>query len=100
MQQGIDSRAMLTVFLARLPRLFLLAVAGAVLGSGLYLLAALDASGNACFVSETEYYIEFEEGRYKARDYYNALHGMKRSGEMKSLAGRWSCWEAAMTGTM
>lgn len=73
MQQGIDSRAMLTVFLARLPRLFLLAVAGAVLGSGLYLMAALDASRNACYVSETEYYIEFEEGRYKARDYYNAF---------------------------
>ena len=73
MQQGIDSRAMLTVFLARLPRLFLLAVAGAVLGSGLYLMVALDASRNACFVSETEYYIEFEEGRYKARDYYNAF---------------------------
>ncbi|MDE6363275.1 MAG: hypothetical protein K2L86_03270 [Lachnospiraceae bacterium] len=73
MQQGIDSRAMLTVFLTKLPKLFFLAVAGAVLGSGLYLLIALEASKNACYVSETEYYIEFDEKRYNARDYYNAF---------------------------
>ena len=73
MQQGVDSRAMLTVFLTKLPKLFLVAVAGAVLGSGLYLLIALNASRNACYVSETEYYIEFDEERYKARDYYNAF---------------------------
>ena len=73
MQQGVDSRAMLTVFLTKLPKLFLVAVAGPVLGSGLYLLIALYASRNACYVSETEYYIEFDEERYKARDYYNAF---------------------------
>ena len=73
MQQGVDSRAMLTVFLTNMPRLFLLAVAGAMMGSGLSLITALIASQNACYVSETKYYIEFDEERYKARDYYNAF---------------------------
>lgn len=73
MQQGIDSRAMLAVFVTKLPRLLLMAVAGAVLGSGLYLMAALSRAQDLCYVSETEYYIQFAEGRYEARDHYNAF---------------------------
>lgn len=71
MQQGIDSKAVLATYLTRLPVLFLLAVAGAVLGSGLHLLIALAEAREAAYISETEYYISFAEGRYEARDYYN-----------------------------
>lgn len=71
MQQGVDSRALFAVFIRNLPSLFLLAVAGAVLGSGLNLLVALVQSRDPVYVSETEYYIEFAEGRYEARDWYN-----------------------------
>ncbi len=71
MQQSIDSKAVLATYLTRLPVLFLLAVAGAVLGSGLHLLMALAAAREPVYVSETEYYIAFAEGRYEARDWYN-----------------------------
>lgn len=71
MQQGIDSKAVLATYLTRLPALLLLAVAGAVLGSGLHLLMALAAAREPVYVSETEYYIAFAEGRYEARDWYN-----------------------------
>lgn len=67
--QGIDSRAMLATYITRLPVLFLLAAAGAVLGSGLNLLIALTAAREPVYVSETEYYISFT--RYDARDVYN-----------------------------
>ncbi|MDE7322983.1 MAG: hypothetical protein K2N73_09730 [Lachnospiraceae bacterium] len=69
MQQGIDSKAVFATYLTRLPVLILLAVAGAVLGSGLHLLIALAAARDPVYVSETEYYISFAEGRYA--DYYN-----------------------------
>lgn len=70
-QQGVDSRALLATLIRRLPELLILAAAGAVIASGIYLLVALVASRDAMYVSETEYYIEFAEGRYEARDYYN-----------------------------
>ncbi|MCD8038339.1 MAG: hypothetical protein LUE96_04565 [Lachnospiraceae bacterium] len=70
-RQGIDSKALLVTLICGLPRLLLLAAAGAVLGSGFYLAAALYASGNAMLVSETEYYIDFAQGRLEAKDYYN-----------------------------
>ena len=73
MQQGIDSRAMFAVFVTGLPGLLLLAAAGAILGSGLHLAVALSKAQDACYVSETEYYIEFAEGRYEMRDHYNAF---------------------------
>lgn len=71
--QGIDSRAMLATYITKLPLLFLLAVAGAILGSGLNLFMALADASDIVYVSETEYYIDFADGRYEARDYYNAF---------------------------
>lgn len=70
-QQGIDSRAMLAVFITRLPRLLILAVAGAVAGSGLNLLVVLIKAQSRCYVSETEYYVEFDKGQDEARHWYN-----------------------------
>ena len=71
-RQGIDSKALLVTFIKRLPQLLLLALIGAVLGSGLYLAFALYASVNMpSFVAETEYYIDFSDGRIEAKDYYN-----------------------------
>lgn len=70
-QQGIDSRAMLATFMTRLPRLLMLAVAGAVAGSGLNLLVVLVKAQNRCYVSETEYYVEFDKGQDDARHWYN-----------------------------
>lgn len=71
MHQGVDSRAMFATFVRKLPVLLLLAVAGAVLGSGLNLLITLAETRDVIYVSETEYYIAFAEGRYEAKDYYN-----------------------------
>lgn len=71
MQQGIDSRALFATYITKLPGLFLLAVAGAILGSGLNLIVVLVKTQDVCYVSETKYYIDFADGRYEARDYYN-----------------------------
>ncbi len=70
-RQGIDSKALLVTLIRNLPRLLLLAVAGAVLGSGLHLVLVLYQSGTAMFVAETEYYVDFADGRLEAKDYYN-----------------------------
>lgn len=70
-RQGIDSKALLVTFIRKLPQLLLLAVAGAVLGSGLYCIVALYRSSTAMFVVETEYYVDFADGRLEAKDYYN-----------------------------
>lgn len=70
-RQGIDSKALLVTFIRKLPQLLLLAVAGAVFGSGLHLLLTLYASREAVYVQETEYYIDFADGRLEAKDYYN-----------------------------
>lgn len=71
MHQGIDSRAMFATYITKLPGLLILAVTGAILGSGLNLFVVLVKTQEACYVSETEYYIDFADGRYEARDYYN-----------------------------
>lgn len=70
-QEGIDSKALLVCFLQKLPYLLLVGVAGAVLGSGLYLLIAVMTSQGTKYQAETEYYIDFAEGRLEAKDYYN-----------------------------
>lgn len=70
-QEGIDSRALLVCFLQKLPYLLLMGVAGAVLGSGLYLLIAVITSKGPVYQAETEYYIDFADGRLEAKDYYN-----------------------------
>lgn len=70
-QEGIDSKALLVCFLHKLPYLLLMGVAGAVLGSGLYLLITVMTSEGTMYQAETEYYIEFAEGRIDGKDYYN-----------------------------
>lgn len=70
-RQGIDSKALLATMLRKLPQILLMALAGAVLGSGLRCAFVLYQSGKALFVSETEYYIDFADGRLEAKDYYN-----------------------------
>lgn len=72
-QQGVDSRALFAIVVRKLPVLVGLAIAGAVVGSSFYLLIFFIKSRNVTYVSETEYYIEFAEGRYEAKDYYNAF---------------------------
>lgn len=70
-RQGIDSKALLVTFIRKLPQLILLAVTGAVFGSGLNLLIAFYESGEPVYINETEYYIDFAAGRLEAKDYYN-----------------------------
>ena len=72
-RQGIDSKALLVTFIRKLPQIVLFVLAGAILGSGLHCMITLYKSGKAMFVSETEYYIDFSEGRIDAKDYYNAF---------------------------
>lgn len=68
---GIDSRALFATYIIKLPRLLILAVAGAVLGSGLSLIVALLQMQERYYVSETEYYVEFAEGQLEAKHHYN-----------------------------
>lgn len=68
---GIDSRALFATYMIKLPRLLILAVAGAVLGSGLSLIVALLQMHERYYVSETEYYVEFAEGQLEAKHHYN-----------------------------
>lgn len=70
-RQGIDSKALLVTLIRKLPQLLLLAVIGAVLGGGLHLLVVLWGMKDAMFVAETEYYVDFADGRLEAKDYYN-----------------------------
>lgn len=70
-RQGTDSKALLVTFIRALPRLIVIIVAGAVFGSGLHCLITFYRSAKAMFVSETEYYIDFADGRLEAKDYYN-----------------------------
>jgi capsular polysaccharide biosynthesis protein len=72
MNQGVDSKALLTTIITKIPILLVFAVTGAIIGSGLNLVIATVKEKNAKYVSETEYYIEFAPGRYEVRDYYNA----------------------------
>ena len=72
-RQGFDSKALLVTLLRKLPQIILFVVAGAVLGSGLHCMITLYQSRKAMFVSETEYYIDFADGRIEAKDYYNAF---------------------------
>ena len=50
---GIDSRALFATYMITLPRLLILTMAGAVLGSGLSLIVALLQMQERCYVSET-----------------------------------------------
>ena len=72
-QESIDSKALLVCLLYKLPYLLLMGVAGAVLGSGLYLLITVMTSEGIMYQAETEYYIEFAPGRIDGKDYYNDL---------------------------
>ena len=70
-RQGIDSKALLVTLIRKLPQILLIALAGAILGSGLRCVFVLYRSGRAMFVAKTEYYIYFADGRLEAKDYYN-----------------------------
>ena len=70
-REGIDSKALLVCFLQKLPYLLLMGVTGAILGSGLYLLIEVMTSEGIIYQAETEYYIDFADGRLEAKDYYN-----------------------------
>lgn len=68
---GIDSKALFAIYMIKLPRLLILTMAGAVLGSGLSLIVVLLQMQERCYVSETEYYVEFAEGQLEAKHHYN-----------------------------
>lgn len=70
-RQGIDSKALLVTLIRKLPQILLIALTGAILGSGLRCVFVLYQSGKALFAAETEYYIDFADGRLEAKDYYN-----------------------------
>lgn len=70
-REGVDSRALLATMIRKLPFLFALAAAGAILACILHLLTVFISARDAAYVSETEYYIQFAPGRLEAKDYYN-----------------------------
>jgi capsular polysaccharide biosynthesis protein len=72
MKQGIDSKALVTTLIMKLPILLVIAVTGAIVGSGLNLILALYEKSNAKYVSVTNYYIEFSPSVSDAPDYYNS----------------------------
>lgn len=69
--ETVDSKALFVCFIKRIPVLLILTVAGALAGSGLAFLVTWVKLAAPVYISETEYYIEFAEGRLEARDYYN-----------------------------
>lgn len=71
LQDRTDAKACLTSFILRIPYLLIIAVAGALIGSGLYLLIASLSWKTPAYYAETEYYIDFADGRLEAKDYYN-----------------------------
>jgi capsular polysaccharide biosynthesis protein len=71
MNQGVDSKALVATLITKIPILLIIAVTGAIVGSGLNLIIASYERSNAKYVSETKYYIEFAPGVLDAADYYN-----------------------------
>ena len=71
LQEGIDSKAFLLCLLKRIPYMLLIGLTGAIIGSGLYLLIMVISNRTPVYVQETEYYIDFADGRLEAKDYYN-----------------------------
>lgn len=70
--ERIDSKAFLIYLMYKVPYILLWAVTGAIVGSGLYLMLVFVQNREPQYISETNYYIDFAEGRLEARDYYNA----------------------------
>lgn len=70
-QEGMDMKKLFLCLLSKLPYIIVTGVTGALLGSGLYLLIAMIENRVPQYQAETEYYIEFAEGRLEAKDYYN-----------------------------
>ena len=71
LREGIDSKAFLICLLRRIPYMLLIGLTGAIIGSGLYLLIMVISNRTPVYVQETEYYIDFADGRLEAKDYYN-----------------------------
>lgn len=72
-QNRLDSKACLVTLFMKIPQMLMIAVAGALIGSGLYLLIAIIGDRVPQYMSKTEYYIDFADGRLEAADYYNAF---------------------------
>lgn len=72
-REKMDSKACLVTLLQKIPQMLIVGVAGALLGSGLYLLIATIENRVPKYMVETEYYVDFAEGRLEAKDYYNAF---------------------------
>ncbi len=70
-KEGIDSKEYLIRFLFQLKKFILIGVAGAVIGSGLYLIIMLMATRVAVYQSEMEYYIDFAGNQLEGGHYYN-----------------------------
>lgn len=69
MAEMVDSKAYAVTFIQKIPYLILCGIIGAIAGTGVYLLIALNMAKNVTYVCEKEYYIEFTEDWEK--DYYN-----------------------------
>lgn len=71
-KNSVDSKAFLVQLICRIPYLLMIAVAGAVLGSGLYLLIMAVSTRTTMYENATKYYINFSEKKIDAVHYYNA----------------------------
>lgn len=70
-RQGIDSKALLVTLIRKLPLFLVAAMVGASFGSSLYCLIVFYQASKTMYEKETEYYIDFADGRLEAKDYYN-----------------------------
>ncbi len=70
-REGIDSKEYLIRFLFQLKKFVLIGVAGALIGSGLYLLIMMIGARVPVYQSETRYYIDFSDGLLEGAHYYN-----------------------------
>lgn len=72
MGEEVNWKKMMLLFLQRIWIIVCMGVAGAVIGSSLYLLIAVVFSGPTKYKVDGGFYIEFAEGMLEAHDYYNA----------------------------
>lgn len=72
MGEEVNWKKMLLLFQQKIWIIILMGVAGAVIGSSLYLLITVILAGETRYELEGGFYIEFAEGVLDAHDYYNA----------------------------
>ena len=71
-KNSVDSKAYIVQIIYRMPYLLSMAVIGAILGSGLYLIIMLISTRTTMYEIQTRFYVDFTDEIIDAKDSYNA----------------------------